>query len=142
MERHGQEIKLNGDGDVVEAWKSGLALGRRLGFGPFKQACLSTAVLELSRHVVESGGGTCVLADESDGRVRRARATFQGERGELLVLAKQRLAADTAIGPAMPAVKLGEVVETCDLEPAEHGARIALTINESRPARPVPGRRW
>lgn len=126
------EIVLKGDGDVVAAWRSGLALARKLGFGPFKQACLSTAVLELSRHVVESGGGSCTLADASDAASLRAAVSFRGAGSDLVARAKQRLSADTAIGPAMPAVKLGHVVETCDVEPADAGATIALTIHEAR----------
>lgn len=127
-------IRLQGDGDVVAAWKSGMVLGRRLGFGPFKQACLSSAILELSRNVVETGGGTCVLSDASDPRARRARVVLRGGGMELAQRAKQRLNADMTIGPALPAVKLHEIVETCDVEPEPAGARISLTIHDAASA--------
>lgn len=129
-----QEIKLEADGDVVAAWRAGLALGRRLGLGRFKQACLSSAVLELSRHVVESGGGVCTLSDASDERVARAAVTLRGAGTGLAERAKQRLSADTAIGPAMPAVKLRHVVESCGVAPEAEGATITLAIHEPRRA--------
>jgi hypothetical protein len=126
-----ENIKLQGDADVVAAWKSGLALGRRLGFGPFKQACLSSAILELSRNVVETGGGVCVLSDASDPRTRRARVVLRGAGEDLCQRAKQRLNADMTIGPALPAVKLHQIVESCDVEPQPEGAKISLTINDA-----------
>lgn len=143
-----EQIGLKDDADVVAAWKSGLALGRRVGFSPYKQACLSSAVLELSRNVVESGGGVCVMTDASDARTRRAAISLRGAGGELAERAKQRLNADMAIGPALPAVKLRQIVETCDVEPGADGATITITIHEprlaARVARPlamVGGRR-
>lgn len=132
-----ESIKLQGDSDVVAAWKSGIALARRLGFGPFKQACLSSAILELSRNVVETGGGSCELSDASDVRARRALVVLRGGGSELAYRAKQRLNADMTIGPAMPAVKLHEIVESCDVEPQPDGAKISLTINQAAAARAV-----
>lgn len=128
-----EQIKLENDADVVAAWKSGLALGRKLGFGPFKQACLSGAILELSRSVIENGrAGVCVVTDESDPATRRARVVIRGAGRELVNGAKQRLNADVNIGPSLPAVKLRHVVESCDVGLDNEGTRVSLTINESR----------
>jgi len=134
------KINLTADADVVAAWRTGLALGRRLGFGPFKQACLSGAILELSRNVIENGGsGSCVLTDESDSRALRARVVIRGAGSELLGSVKQKLNADVNIGPSLPAVKLRQVVETCDLGEEAGGARVSLTIHQARAAAAVRG---
>jgi hypothetical protein len=134
------KINLTADADVVAAWRTGLSLGRRLGFGPFKQACLSGAILELSRNVIESGGaGSCVLTDESDSHALRARVVIRGAGSELLGSVKQKLNADVNIGPSLPAVKLRQVVESCDLGEENGGARVSLTIHQARAA-VAPGR--
>ncbi len=136
-----ERIKLEGDADVVAAWRSGLALGRRLGFEPFKQACLSGAILELSRNVVETGGGgCCVISHESDPRSLRARVVIKGAGQDLLNSAKQKLNADVNIGPSLPAVKLRQVVESCDLGQEADGARVSLTIHQARAAGRAPWR--
>lgn len=144
------QITLKNDADVVAAWKTALALARRVGFGPFKQACLTSLVLELSRHVVEGGEGACELSDASDARARRARLVVTGRGADFVERARRRLNAETAIAPALPAVQLGQIVETCGLEPRGDGARVELTVHEAkaavsvRAARPLAraGGRW
>lgn len=136
-----ERIRLEEDRDVVAAWKSGLALGRKLGFGLFKQACLSGAILQLTRSVVEKGRkGSCVIADESDAKALRARVVIEGCAGELVDAAKSRINAELNVGPALPAVKLHQVLETCRIEPQGDGVRISLTINQPRGALKAPGR--
>ncbi len=137
-----ESIILDDDADVVAAWKAALRLGRGIGFGTFNQACLSAAVLELCRQVVERGGhGRCALKEESDGAGVRARVVVDGCPNELLAAARGRLSREINIGPSLPAVKLHQVAETLHAEPAGDGCRLTMTILQGRaPARPAAGR--
>jgi hypothetical protein len=128
-----QEMTLSGDADVVAAWKEALALSRRVGFSLFKEACLSGAVLELCRQVVERGAkGSCQIVDVSDGAVMRARVTIDGCAADLLGSARGRLSREIHVGPALPAVKLHQVVESLKAEASTSGARVILTIHQNR----------
>lgn len=130
-----ERIRLEGDNDVVAAWKSGLVMGRRLGFGAYKQACLSGAILEFSRDMVARGEkGVCVISDESDGRMLRARVTLEGVGQAAALKARERLNADMNIGPGQPAVKLSQIVESYSVESNPDSARIVLTFNQIRAA--------
>lgn len=132
-----QDLSLSGDADVVAAWKQALALSRKLGFGPFKEAALSGAVLELCRNVVERGGrGTVALLDASDLSTVRARVVIDGCSPDLLGGARGRLNRALAAGPALPAVKLHQVVEKITAEPSPSGARVTLTIHQGRATKP------
>lgn len=131
-----ERIKLEADGDVVAAWKTGLAVGRRLGFGAYKQACLSGAILELSRNVVERGDrGVCVISDASDQGMLRARVVIEGCAPDSAARARQRLNAELNIGPGMPAVRLQQVVESYDVQNRPDASSIVLTVNQTRAAR-------
>lgn len=137
-----QKLQLSNDADVVAAWKEALALGRRVGFNLFKQACLSGAVLELCRHAVEHAGkATCELSDASDGAFLRARVVVDGCSPELLGGGRGRVSREINVGPALPAVKLHQVVETLEGAPGTSGARVTLTIHQSRSASRPSGRR-
>lgn len=128
-----QKMTLSCDADVVAAWKEALALSRRVGFGLFKQACLSGAVLELCRHAVEHAGkATCELAEVSDGAFLRARVVVDGCSPELVGPGRGRLSREINVGPALPAVKLHQVVEKLEAAPGTAGARVTLTIHQSR----------
>lgn len=130
-----ETIKLHNDADVVAAWKAALLLGRRLGFGLFKQACLTGAVLELCRGVIERGGkGSCSLSDGSDARGLRARVVIDGCSSELLGAAPGRLSREICVGPALPSVRLHQVAETLEAEPQGAGVRLTLTIHQGRSA--------
>ncbi|MBI4375039.1 MAG: hypothetical protein HY549_01190 [Elusimicrobia bacterium] len=128
-----QRIVIQEDKDVVVAWKSGLARARDLGFGPFKQACLSGAVLELSRGVVEKGRqGVCVLSDESDVRMLRARLVLEAGGRDLAPYARLKLEREVNIGPQLPPVRLQQIVESCQVESGADWTRVTLTVNQSR----------
>lgn len=130
-----EKMTLSGDADVVAAWKEALALSRRVGFSLFKQACLSGAVLELCRGVVERGGkGSCRIEDASDGAVMRAKVVIDGCPADLVGSSRGRLSRDINVGPALPAVKLHQVVESLQAEAMTGGARVTLTIHQSRAA--------
>jgi len=136
-----ERISLDDDADVVAAWKAALKLGRGIGLGVFNQACLSAAVLELCRQVVERGGhGRCALADQSDGASLRARVVVEGCPAELLSGGKSRFSREINIGPSLPAVRLHQVAESLHAEPAGDGCRLTMTIQQSRAARPAPRR--
>lgn len=128
-----ERITLDDDADVVAAWKAALRLGRGIGFGTFNQACLSAAVLELCRQVVEKGGhGRCALADRSDAEALRASVIVEGCPPELMAAARGKLSRELNIGPSLPAVKLHQVAETLQTEPAGDGCRLTMTIHQSR----------
>lgn len=130
-----QKMTLSNDADVVAAWKQALALSRRVGFSLFKQACLSGAVLELCRHAVEHAGkATFELADASDGAFIRARVVVDGCSPELMG-SRGKPSREINVGPALPAVKLHQVVETLEAAPGTAGARVTLTIHQSRAAK-------
>ena len=136
-----QKMTLSDDKDVVAAWKAAVALSRRVGFSVFKQACLSGAVLELCRNVVESGSkGSCQLDDASDAEAVRARVLIEGCSADLLGGSRGRLSREINVGPALPAVKLQQVAETLEAQRSGEGARVTLTIHQSRSAAKVPGR--
>jgi len=129
-----ERIQLEADKDVVAAWKSGLSMGRKLGFGQFKQACLSGAILELSRNLVERGDrGACVISDASDDGMLRARVVIESTLPSAADVARQRL----NIAPGVPAVRLQSVVETCDVQSRPDSTRIVFTINQQRASRPA-----
>jgi hypothetical protein len=138
-----EKVTLKDDADVVAAWKGALALGRRMGLSLFKQACLSGAVLELSRNVIERGAkGSCALSDASDKDSLRARVVVEGCDPDLFSPGRGKLSREICVGPALPSVKLQQVVETMSSEPCEGGARLALTLQQPRVlAKPVAGRR-
>jgi hypothetical protein len=122
-------IKLEADSDVVAAWKTGLALGRRLGFDRYKQACLSGAILQMSRPAVERGkGGVCTIRDASDPKSLRAIVTIESRGGDFAGAIRERLNAEIALGPWQPPVKLSHAVESCAVE----GGRVELAIQQSR----------
>lgn len=128
-----ETIQLEADKDVVAAWKSGLAVGRKLGFGTFKQACLSGAILDLSRNLVESGGrAVCVISDASDAGMLRARVVIETPAAAAASSARQRLQSELNIAPGMPRMKLQSVVESCDVQSREDSARIVFTVNQAR----------
>jgi hypothetical protein len=130
-----EDLKLSGDADVVAAWKEALALSRRLGFGLFKEAALSGAVLELCRHVVARGGkGTVAFQDASDTGALRARIIVDGCCPDLFGGRRKKL--PFSAGPALPAVKLHQVIEALEAETTPSGARVTFTINQGRPNAP------
>jgi hypothetical protein len=128
-----ERIALKDDADVVAAWKAAVRLSRRVGFNAFKQACLSGAVLELCRQAVERGGGACELGDSSDKTSFRARVVVDG-------CAPGRVTKEIHVGPSLPAVKLHQVTESLHAEPSASGARVSLTIQQSRAPRPASAR--
>lgn len=129
-----ERIKLQADGDLVAAWRTGLSMGRRLGFGSFKQACLSGAILELSRNVVEKGdSAVCVISDASDPGMLRARVVIEGCGPDAAARACQRLNSELNIGPGLPAMRLNQVVESCEVQ--SDATQIVFTVNEARLAR-------
>ena len=133
-----ERIQLEADKDVVAAWKSGLSMGRKLGFGQFKQACLSGAILELSRNLVERGDrGACVISDASDDGMLRARVVIESTLPSAADVARQRLSTEMNIAPGVPAVRLQSVVETCDVQSRPDSTRIVFTINQQRASRPA-----
>lgn len=136
-----ERIPLTDDASVVAAWKAAVALGRKTEFGLFKQAVLSGAVLEICRQVVERGGrGFCLLSNASDAASLRVKVVVEGCPTSMLG-GKGR---DIHVGPALPAVKLHQVVETLEARPGGTGARLLLTIQQARAsakaARPAPPR--
>ena len=137
-----QRLKLEGDGDVVAAWKAGMALGRRLGLPVFKQACFSSAILELSRVAVQNGRtGVCVLRDESDARAVRARVVIETSGREAAEAAKERLRAELAVGPALPSVRLQQVADSCSVDSEGDRTRLSLAIGQARRPAAVPAPR-
>jgi hypothetical protein len=126
-------IDLEADGDVVEAWKSGLAMGRRLGFDSPKQNCLSGLILELGRDVVGRGGkGRVGLSDASDPQMLRARVVIECRGAEVAPLARERLNAELRLGPWQPPVRLRQALESFEIVPSEQGGTVKVTINQPR----------
>lgn len=131
-----ETIQLEADKDVVAAWKSGLSVGRKLGFGSFKQACLSGAILELSRDLVEGGGrAVCVISDASDAGMLRARVVIETAASAAAASARQKLQSELNIAPGVPRMKLQNVVESCDVLTRPDSARVVFTVNQARAAK-------
>lgn len=131
-----ETIQLEADKDVVAAWRSGLAVGRKLGFGSFKQACLSGAILELSRGLVESGGrAVCVISDASDAGMLRAQVVIETPAAAAAGSAREKLQSELNIAPGVPRVRLESVVESCDVQAQPDSARIVFTVNQARAAK-------
>lgn len=136
-----ERIQLAADKDVVAAWKSGISVGRKLGFGQFKQACLSGAILELSRYLVDRGdGAACVISDASDDGMLRARVVIESSLPSAADVARARMNTELNIAPGVPAVRLNNLVESCDVQSRPDSTRIVFTINQQRPSR-LPVRR-
>lgn len=136
-----ERIELAADKDVVAAWRSGLSVGRKLGFGQFKQACLSGAILELSRNLIERGdSAACVISDASDDGMLRARVVIESTLPSAADVARTRMNTEMNIAPGVPAVRLHNVVESCDVQARPDSTRIVFTINQQRPSR-LPARR-
>lgn len=131
-----ERIPLRADGDVVRAWKSGLSVSRRLGLPAFKEACLSRAILELSRAAVEGGGGACTVQDASDHGVVRARVVVNAA-GAAAENARRLLSGEFRVAPSSPPVRLSQVVAwQASPEPGER-ASITLTLEHLRREREV-----
>ena len=129
------EIEIQGDADVVTAWRAGLAMGRRLGFGPFKQACLSSTILELSRIVADTArGGRCYVADDSDTKTIRARVSvFSKSKGSQVLYALQKKVNDDVhVGPSLPSVKISQIAESCEIGEDSSSAHACVTITQAR----------
>jgi hypothetical protein len=135
------EIKIQGDADVITAWRAGLAMGRRLGLGPFKQACLSRTILELARIVAESPrGGTCLVADDSDPKTIRARVSvFSKAKGsEVLYAMQKKVSDDIFVGPSIPVVKISQIAESCEIGEDASSAHACVAITQARAAAARP----
>ena len=128
------QLELRAESDIVLARQAGRELAREVGFGSADQTRLATAISELARNVIQyAGGGTCLIADESNQHLTRIRVVVEDAGPGIADLEQAMTHGFTTgggLGAGLPGAR--RLVQEFDIESSPGHTRVTIAITRQK----------